>query len=132
MRQFFPVFLPKGYRPRSISIVLHLGWLIRNTHFIQYHSKAPHINFRPDQKILSKYFWSYVANSTASFFHEGFAHCMGASLFLTLQRYTKIANFNYWCIASLTVFYRWPMKQQVWQLHVSMYYSMIMYFFKTS
>ena len=109
---FPPVSIPIGYWARPVSIILQFSGLVRGTHFIQHHSKGPHIYFRTHQNIFLANFWRNVAPCSTSLHH----HCFPIVFLFHKMRKAKITNL---CNGVL-IFIFGPVEKSILNFHVTM------------
>ena len=108
---FPPVSIPIGYWARPVSIILQFSGLVRGTHFIQHHSKGPHIYFRTHQNIFLANFWRNVAPCSTSLHH----HCFPIVFLFHKMRKAKITNLG----NGVLIFIFWPVEKSILNFHVT-------------
>lgn len=96
--QASPVSWSEGNGARAVLIITHLSWLVPHTHFIDYYSQSPHVNFGSDYLVVGFELWSNIAGSSTSRMHQGLVldSSVLVSSYVANQGNAEVAYLEHW------------------------------------
>ena len=53
----------------TIFVVLKLCWFVGSAHFVEHHAEGPHVNLRPNGRVVLADFWRDVPTSSTAVHH---------------------------------------------------------------